>query len=243
MTEPTLDVLAVVAHGDDAEFLCGGTLIKAADQGYRTGVLDLTRGERATRGCPEVRASEAERASEILGLAVRRNAGLPDAALENSLEIRAVVAHLLRELRPRILIVPWLDGRHPDHRVAAQLAYDAAFLAGLARFQGSAYPPHRPTKLIHALAFREDAVKPTFVVDITNEMERKLQALACYESQLAGKTWAGEVFPAGERALLEQVRAKCAHYGSLIRTAYGEPFWTRETMRVDDVARLEVSTF
>lgn len=241
-TEP-LHVLAVVAHGDDAEFLCGGTLIKAADQGYRTGILDLTRGERATRGSPDVRERETQRAARILGLAVRRNAGLPDAALENSPQTRATVAAIIRELRPTVLILPWIDGRHPDHRVAAQLGYDAAFLAGLARFDAGDLPPHRPTKLLHALAFREEPVKPTFVVDITEQIERKLEALACYESQFAGKTWAGEVHPGGNRPLLEQVRARCAHYGSLIRTAYGEPFWTRETMRVDDIVALGVSTF
>lgn len=239
----TVDVLAVVAHGDDAEFLCGGTLIRCADQGYRTGVLDLTRGEQATRGTPDVREKEARRAAHILGLAVRRNAALPDAALENTPETRAIVARILRELRPRVLILPWLDGRHPDHRIAAQLAYDAAFLAGLARYEPGELPPHRPAKVIHALAFRQDHIKPTFVVDITEQMERKLQALACYESQLSGKTWAGEVFPGGARPLLEQVRAHCAYYGALIRTAYGEPFWTRETMRVDDIVALGVSTF
>lgn len=239
----TVDVLAVVAHADDAEFLCGGTLIRCADQGYRTAILDLTRGERASRGTPDLRDEEARRAAQILGLAVRRNAGLPDAALENTAETRAVVARFLRELRPRVLIAPWLEGRHPDHRIAAQLVHDAAFLAGLARYEPGELPPHRPAKVIHALAFRQDHVKPTFVVDITEQMERKLAALACYESQLAGKTSLGEVLPGGERPLLEQVRAHCAYYGALIRTAYGEPFWTRETMRADDIVALGVSTF
>lgn len=243
MIVPAIHVLAIVAHADDAEFLCGGTLIKAADQGYRTGIVDLTRGERATRGSPQEREREAERAGQILGLAMRRNAGLPDASLQNSPEARALVAVIIRELRPTIVIAPWLEGRHPDHGIAAQLVYDAAFLAGLARVESGGLPPHRPTKVIHALTYREDAVKPTFVVDITKEMDRKLEALACYESQLVGKNWAGEVFAGGDRSLPDQVRVQCAHYGSLIRTAYGEPFWTRETMRVDDVVGLEVSTF
>ncbi|MBI4521801.1 MAG: bacillithiol biosynthesis deacetylase BshB1 [Gemmatimonadetes bacterium] len=243
MIEPPIHVLAIVAHADDAEFLCGGTLIKAADQGYRTGIVDLTRGERATRGSPQAREREAERAGEVLGLAVRRNVGLPDAGLQNSPESRALVAGIIRELRPTIVIAPWLEGRHPDHAIAAQLVYDAAFLAGLARVESGGLPPHRPAKVLHALTYREHAVKPTFVVDITKEMDRKLEVLACYESQLAGKNWAGEVFAGGDRSLADQVRVQCAHYGSLIRTAYGEPFWTRETMRVDDVVGLGVGTF
>lgn len=244
MSEPGegLDVLAVVAHPDDAELLCGGTLAAAADRGRRTGVVTLTRGERATRGTPEVRDEEAARAAEVLGLTTRRALDLPDAQLVNTPEARRAVVGVLRELRPRVLILPWIRGRHPDHRVAAELGYDAAYLAGLRRLDAPG-EPHRPHKVVHALAFREDAVRPTFVVDITDAMERKLEALACFASQFEGVRGIGEVFPGGDRPLPEQVRVQCARYGSLIRCAYGEPFWSRETMRVDDIAAVEVSTF
>jgi LmbE family N-acetylglucosaminyl deacetylase len=134
---------------------------------------------------------------------------------------------------------PW--GRHPDHRVASELVRDACFVAGLARVAPE-LPPHRPRKVIHCLTYREDAVKPTFVVDISDVFERKLEAIRCFGSQFDEATQAGEVYPNGE-PLYDVVRHQAAHYGTLIRARYGEPFYTTETMRVDDVAALEVSTF
>jgi bacillithiol biosynthesis deacetylase BshB1 len=240
MDDP-LDVLAVMAHPDDAELLCGGALIRATDAGRRVGVVDLTRGESGTHGSASLRAEEADRAAEIMGLAVRRNAELPDAALFNSPEARQVVSDLVRELRPRVVVTHWIEGRHPDHRVAAELVYDACYLAGLASVGVGA--PHRPFKVVHATAYREDADPPSFVVDVTEQMERKLEAMAAYGSQFVGKTAMGEVFPGGNRSLFDQVRAHCARYGSLIRTLYGEPFRCRETFAIDDLAQLEVSTF
>jgi len=238
----TVDLLALVAHPDDAELLCGGTLARAADQGYTTGILDLTAGETGTRGNAALRSREAERAAEILGVAVRRNAGLPDGALENTPASRSAVAAHLRTLRPRTVILHWTEGRHPDHRVASRLGYDACFLAGLsnAPLDGE---PHRPVKILYATAFREDAPEPTFVVDISDQIDRKLNAIFAFASQFEGKTWAGEIFPGGHRTLRDQILAHSAHYGSRIRTAYGEPFWTRETLRVDDPVDLPVTTF
>ena len=237
-----LDVLAVVAHPDDGELICGGSLIKSAEAGQRTGILDLTRGEAGSRGTPEVRAREAEEAAQILGLATRRNAGLPDSRLENTPATRDLVAGFLRELRPRVVITHWLRGRHPDHRAAAELVYDASFLAGL-RNLGAPGEPFRPFKVVHALAFREDPQKPTFVVDITDQVDRKLQAIACYHSQFGEVVQAGEVFPGGNRTLEDQIRAQGARAGSLIRCAFGEPFWTRETVAVRSLGDLPVSTF
>lgn len=238
----SLDVLAVMAHPDDAELLCGGALIRSARAGERTGVLDLTRGEMGSRGTPALREEEANRAAEIMGLAVRRNAGLPDGHLENSLDARRTVAALIRDLRPRIVVTHWMNGRHPDHRVAAQLVRDAAFLAGLKNFDAPG-KRHRPLKVIHATAFREDADPPSFVVDISSEMETKLRAIGAYESQFTGLTQAGEVYPGGERALPDQIRAACARYGSLIRVAYGEPFRSTEAMAWSTLGTLDVATF
>lgn len=237
-----LDVLALVAHPDDAELLCGGTLIRCARAGRRTGVLDLTRGEMGSRGTAEIRAGEAQEAGRILGLAVRRNAELPDSGVRNTPETRRRVVEFLRELRPRVVITHWTNGRHPDHRATADLAYDAAFLAGLRNFEARG-EPFRPLKVVHALSFREDAPKPTFVVDITGEMDTKLQAVRAYTSQFGDVKGAGEVFPGGDRSLEDQIRAQGARAGSLIRVAYGEPFWTRETMSVDSLGDLKVSTF
>ena len=242
-TEPTggapVDLLAIVAHPDDAELLCGGTLARAADQGYRTGVLDLTGGESGTWGDAGTRRAEAERAAAILGVAVRRSALLPDAALENTPAARIIVAEHIRVLRPRVVILHWREARHPDHRAAAALGYDACYLAGLAHGPVGG-TPHRPRKVLYSLTYREDAPKPTFVVDITAQMERKLDAIFAFGTQFEGKTAMGEVFGGGERPLREQILAHHAHYGSLIRRPYGEPFWTRETMKVDDVVALEV---
>ncbi|MEE8146723.1 MAG: bacillithiol biosynthesis deacetylase BshB1 [Longimicrobiales bacterium] len=238
-----LDVLAVFAHPDDAELVCGGALIKSSRMGERTGIVDLTRGERATLGSAEIRKQEAQKAAEILGLAVRRNAGIPDAAIDNTVESRTALVEILRDLRPRVVVTHARGGRHPDHRIAAQLVYDACFLSGLKGFP-AAGKAHRPEKLVHAMAFREDVVKPTFVIDISDQIEAKLAALACYESQFAqGLVQSGEVFPGGDRPLFDQIRAKCAHHGSLIRVAYGEPFWTRETVEMESLGQLEVATF
>lgn len=237
-----LDVLAIVAHPDDAELLCGGALAKSAEMGERTGIVDLTRGERGSRGDPDLRAREAARAAEILGVAVRRNLGLPDAGLENTPATRQALVELLRELRPRVVVTHWIQGRHPDHRVAAELVYDAAYLAGLARYE-AAGEPFRPFKVVHALTYREDPEKPAFVVDITRQMEKKLAAIAAYESQFGGVGGGGEVFPAGERSFLEAIKAHAVRAGSLIRVAYGEPFWTRETLAAATLGTLPVSTF
>ncbi len=238
-----LDVLAIFAHPDDAELVCGGALLKSAQMGERTGALDLTRGERATLGSPEIREKEAQNAAEVLGLTVRRNAGLPDSAIENTVESRTALVEILRDLRPRVVVTHAREGRHRDHRIAAQLVYDACFLAGLKGFP-AAGQAHRPEKLVHAMTFREDVVKPTFVIDISDQMEAKLEALACYESQFVeGLVQSGEVFPGGSRPLVDQIRVKCAHHGSLIRVAYGEPFWTRETVEMESLGQLEVATF
>lgn len=236
-----LDILAIAPHPDDAELICGGTLAKLAREGRRTGILDLTRGEMGTRGSPELRAREAADAAAVLGLATRENLGLPDSHLENTPETRKALAVVLRRLRPAIVIGPAPKGRHPDHRVAAMLVRDACFLAGIRKLDTNT-EPHRPRKLLHAIAYREDHVKPTFVVDISADFETKLRAVQCYASQFEGVTQAGEVYPTGE-PLADVIRHQCAHYGSLIRCAYGEPYWTHETMRVDDVMGLGVETF
>lgn len=237
MTERTVDVLAVGPHPDDAELLCGGTLARSADQGYRTGILDLTRGEMGTRGTPELRAAEADAAAAALGVSVRVNAGLCDAGITNDREARVHLVGLLRDLRPRTVILPFVRGRHPDHRVAAELCRDACFLSGLAKYGSGA--PHRPHKILYALAFREDPVKPTFVVDISDQFDRKMGAIRAYSSQFEGVDQAGEAFPTGQ-PLYDLVETQFRHYGSLIRCSYGEPFYTDETVEIEDVARISV---
>jgi N-acetylglucosamine malate deacetylase 1 len=237
-----IDLLAVVAHPDDAELLCAGALLRAADAGRATAILDLTGGESGSFGSAAGRAEEAAAAARILGLAQRRSAGLPDGALHNSPEARAVVAAHIRELSPRTVITHWPEARHPDHRAASELARDACFLAGVrnAPVDGD---PFRPHKVLYCLTYAEHAPKPTFVADISDVMERKLDAIFAYGSQFEGKTAMGDVFAGGDRPLREQILAIHAYYGSLIRCSFGEPYWTRETVRVDDVTTLDAGTF
>lgn len=236
-----VDVLAIAAHPDDIELICGGTLIRAQMLGRATGILDLAAGELATRGTPELRAKEAARAAKVMGVSVRENLGLPDGGIQNTPETRAKVALVIRRLQPAIVITHSLHGRHPDHPIVAQLVRDACFVAGLKKVEPKV-PAHRPRKVLHALSFREDNQKPTFVVDISAAFEKKLEAIGCYESQFGEAVQAGEVYPNGE-PLRDLIRHHAAHYGSLVRCMYGEPFYTTETMRVEDVTTLEVSTF
>jgi len=236
----SVHLLAIAAHPDDVELTCGGTLIKAARHGHRTGIVDLTRGETATQGTPETRQAEAAEAAKVMGVAERVNAGLPDAHLHNSDEMRTVVVELLRALKPRTVILPFPVGRHPDHRVTSELCRDACFLAGLRNYPAKG-KAHRPDKVLYALAYREDPVQPTFVVDISSEFDTKMAAIRCYASQFEGVKQAGEIFPTGQD-LYELIRTQNAHYGSLIRAAYGEPFMTYETVRIDDVVTMGVTS-
>ena len=233
-----IDILAIAAHRDDIELTCAGTLIKAVDQGRRTAILDLTAGETGTRGSAELRGEEAARAAETMGVTERRNLGLPDAGLTNTDLTRRAVVAAIRHFAPRIVILPFPEGRHPDHRIASELGRDACFLAGLAKYSAEG-APHRPFKILYALAYREDPVKPTFVVDISAQFDRKMAAIRCYASQFDGATSAGELFPTGQD-LYSLVETQSAHYGSLVRARYGEPFFTHETVLVDDVATLGV---
>ena len=235
-----VDLLAIAAHRDDVELTCAGTLIRAVDQGHTTGILDLTAGETGTRGSADLRAQEAAQAAGIMGVSERRNAGLPDAGLFNTDEMRRVVVEQIRHFAPRVVILPFPVGRHPDHRIASELSRDACFLSGLARYP-AAGEPHRPHKILYALAYREDPVKPTFVVDITAQFARKMAAIRCYASQFDGARNAGEIFPTGQD-LYGLIETQNAHYGSLIRTRFAEPFFTHETVEVDDVLALSVQS-
>ena len=222
----SIDLLAIAAHRDDVELTCAGTLIKAAKQGYKTAVVDLTAGEMGTKGDAK---------------SPRENLGLPDAAIINDPGTRITVARVIRKFKPTIVIAPARQGRHPDHRVTSELVRDACFIAGLGKVAPEV-PKHRPKKVLHCISYRQDFEKPTFVVDISDEFEQKLEAIRCFDSQFAGVTQAGEVHPTGE-PLYDALRHYAAYYGAMIRTRYGEPFFTTETMRVDDVVALEVCTF
>ena len=235
-----IDILAIAAHRDDVELTCAGVLLKARDQGHTTGILDLTAGETGTRGSADLRGKEAEAAARILGVAERRNAGLRDAHLTNDEASRRVVVEAIRHFAPRVVILPFPVGRHPDQRIASELGRDACFLSGLAKYDAGG-AQHRPHKVLYALSYREDPVKPTFVVDISAQFDRKMAAIKCYASQFDAAVSAGEIFPTGQD-LYSRVEHQNGAYGSLIRVRYGEPYFTHETVEVEDVVALEVSS-
>jgi N-acetylglucosamine malate deacetylase 1 len=233
-----LDLLAIAPHPDDVELTCGGTMIKMAEAGYRTGILDLTRGETGTRGTPETRLREAARAAQIMGTRIRRNLGLPDAHLRLCDEHKAAIAEVIRELEPRTVILPYWEGRHPDHYTAAQLAYEACFVAGLKNYplSGNAF---RPFKIVYAAAYA--GVRPTLAVDITKQYDRRRKAILAYASQFrpTGKDRHPKVaLPLDE--LEGRMNDTARHYGRMIGVKYAEGFVVKEVLQTDDIVQMPV---
>ncbi len=232
------DVLAIAAHRDDVEQTCGGTLLRMAARGLRTAILDLTQGEAGTRGRSEERAREAEEAARILGVGWRQALTLPDGAIENTLENRVAIVRVLRQLRPRVVILPYWQARHPDHAVTGTLGYDACFLAGLKKIDTGG-DPHRPFKIVYASLYAD--VRPSFVVDITPFIEQRHQALMAYRSQYANQS-AGSGLFVPEEEIRERTFAEARHYGLLAGVRYGEPFVQKEVSIVDDLTLLPVQS-
>ena len=234
-----LDVLAMAAHPDDVEQTCGGTLIRMAEMGYRTGVLDLTAGDMGTRGTPEQRIAESQAAARHLRLDWRDNQHMPDARLENTIAARMTLAMRIRELKPRVVILPYWEARHPDHYRCSELGYEACFLAGLKKLDEYS-EPHRPSKVLYSSLYAD--VKPSFVVDISAQFERRMTALLSYSSQYGGAAEGAALFPQ-EQEIRDRLGAIARFYGNLIGVKYGEPFVVKETMRVDDIVTLGPRSF
>jgi bacillithiol biosynthesis deacetylase BshB1 len=234
-----VDLLAVAAHPDDIEQTCGGALLRAAEAGYRTGIIDLTAGEMGSRGTPETRLEEAAAAARVLKVGERLNMRFPDTRLINSVEYREKLAVEIRRLRPRTIIIPYWEARHPDHFHAGSIAFDATFLSGLRKLD-SDVPPHRPFKLIYSSMYGN--VTPSFVVDISPYFERRMESLFCYRSQYGAQDAASELFPDASE-IRERLAAIARFYGNLIGVKYGEPFVVKEMMRVDDVVSMPVRSF
>lgn len=232
------DVLAIAAHRDDVEQTCGGTLLRMAARGLRTAILDLTRGETGTRGTAEDRAREAEDAARLLGVSRRMALDLPDGAIENTLENRIKIVRVLRDIRPRVVILPYWQARHPDHAIVATLGYEACFLSGLAKVESGSLP-HRPFKIVYASLYAD--VRPSFVVDITPFIEQRHAALMAYKSQYANQD-AGSALFVPEEEIRERTFAEARHYGLLAGVRYGEPFVQKEVGLVDDLTLLPVQT-
>ena len=257
----SLDVLAIAAHRDDVEQTCGGTLLKAAQRGQRTGILDLTQGEMGTRGTADDRAREAADAAKILGVNWRRALDIPDGRVENTWENRLKVAGVIRQTRPRVVILPYWKGRHPDHYTASVLGYEACFLAGLAKLdpktalsselsavsegtsdlghQTSNLAPHRPFKILYATLYYD--VRPTFVVDIGEQFEGKFASILAYKSQFSDQEAGKDLFPAHDE-IRARVDAMARYYGMLGGVTYAEPFLQKEVGLVEDLLALPVKS-
>ena len=254
--EASLDILAVAAHRDDVEQTCGGTLLKAAQRGQKTGILDLTRGEMGTRGTAEEREREANDAAKILGVCWRRALDIPDGRVENTWENRLKVAAVIRETRPRVMILPYWKGRHPDHYTASILGYEACFLAGLSKLALSPQPsavsqispatdpsealaPHRPFKIIYATLYYD--IRPTFVVDISDQFQGKFASILAYKSQFTDQDAGKDLFPAHDE-IRARVDAMARFYGMLAGVKHGEPFLQKEVGLVDDLLSIPVKS-
>jgi bacillithiol biosynthesis deacetylase BshB1 len=246
------DVLAIAAHRDDVEQTCGGTLLRMASRGLRTAILDLTQGEAGTRGSADERALEAAEAARLLGVGWRQALDLPDGAVENTLENRIKIVRVLRLVRPRVVILPYWQARHPDHATVAALGYEACFLSGLAKapvvrppaqaeggLADEELPPHRPFKIVYASLYAD--VRPSFIVDITPFIEQRHAALMTYRSQYANQATGGALF-VPEEEIRERTFAEARHYGLLAGVRYGEPFVQKEVSLVDDLTLLPVQS-
>jgi len=277
---PPLDILAIAAHRDDVEQTCGGTMLKAAERGQRTGILDLTQGEMGTRGTADDRAREAADAAKILAVSWRKALDLPDGRVENTWENRLKVAGVIRETRPRVIILPYWKGRHPDHYTASVLGYEACFLAGLAKLdpqtglsarsaatiesdrlhrdpeksvvddgvragapqdsrREAGATPHRPFKIIYATLYYD--VRPTFVVDISEQFEGKFASILAYKSQFTDQNAGKDLFPAHDEIHV-RVEAMARFYGMLGGVTFAEPFLQKEVGLVDDLLSIPVKS-
>jgi len=265
-----LDILAIAAHRDDVEQTCGGTLLKMAQRGCLIGILDLTRGEMGTRGSAENRAQEAAEAARILQVSWRGALDIPDGRVENTWENKLKVARVLREQRPRVVILPYWKGRHPDHYIASTLGYEACFLSGLAKLDCSAadpaavvagvspatsragrpqdsrqdagateLSPHRPFKIIYATLYYD--VRPTFVVDITEQFEARFESLMAYKTQFSDQEAGKDLFPA-QKEIRSRIEAMARFYGILGGVEYAEPFLQKEVGLVDDLMMIPVKS-
>jgi bacillithiol biosynthesis deacetylase BshB1 len=238
MPDYQADILAIAAHRDDVEQTCGGTLLKMAERGHRTAILDLTQGEMGTRGTVEDREREANEAARILKVGWRQALDIPDGRVENTYENRLKVARVIRQLRPRVLILPYWQARHPDHATASPLGYESAFLAGLKKLDLGP-PAHRPFKIVYASLYAE--VRPTFVVDISEQFETRFSSLMAYRSQYEDQEVGSGLFPR-EGEIRERIAAMAGYYGLLAGVRYGEPFVQKEVALIDDLLAIPVQS-
>jgi len=250
---PQLDILAIAAHRDDVEQTCGGTLLKMSQKGQRTGILDLTRGEMGTRGTAADREREANEAARLMQAGWRETLNIPDGRVENTWVNRLKIARVIRRVRPRVVILPYWKGRHPDHYTCSTLGYEACFLAGLKKLEietrlreegvqleaSDSASPHRPFKIIYATLYYD--VRPTFVVDISEQFEARLAALMAYKSQFEDQQEGSGLFPQ-HAEIRDRIHSMARFYGMMAGVKYAEPFLQKEIGLVDDLTTIPVQS-
>lgn len=237
---PELDILAIGAHRDDCEIMAGGTIIKMCEKGYKVGILDLTEGEMGTRGSAEIRAKEALCAACAMGVVHRENLSLPDTRVEVNFENRLKMIEVIRRLKPKLILAPHWEQRHPDHIHTSRLVQEAVFYSGLKKYD-IGLEPHRPRKILYFLPFTFGTI-PTFFVDISEQFEKKIKAIKCYYSQFVDIQQDLHLTPylAG---ILERVEYYNGYFGRAVRTRYAEGFISTEPILLDDIMEMKAYTF
>ena len=229
-----VDVLAIFAHPDDLELSVAGTLLKLKSLGYKTGALDVTRGEMGTRGTVELRSEEALKAAEIMRLDVRENLGLPDGHVWNDEASRTKLVRVLRRLRPKVIFTQQINDPHPDHDHIAFLVREAARLSSLRNYdQETGEQALRPAPVVAHTVFSR-LVVPSFIVDVSEFADAKMQSIAAHASQFYNPESIEPETRLTSENFLDQIRARMVYYGSLIGVDAGEPFYVREALNVED---------
>ncbi|MFP3895644.1 MAG: bacillithiol biosynthesis deacetylase BshB1 [Anaerolineales bacterium] len=237
---PEIDVMAFGAHPDDIELGCGGTLIKLVSMGYSVVLVDMTRGELATRGTVETRRQEAAKALQIIGGETRENLRLEDGHIHTTKEAKDKVARMVRKYRPEFVFLPYYEDRHPDHYHTSTLVYEGIFLAGLTRYR-TGRESFRPKRLAYYMAW--DEFEPTFIVDISEQYEQKMEAIYAYSSQFRPDDDFYKQTRLTSRGYNWSLRHRMAYYGSLVGKKYGEGFLIRGVLEAPDPLGMTFSSF
>lgn len=222
-----LDILVIAAHPDDAELGCGGTIVKHTALGMKVGILDLTKGELGTRGTAETRDEEARAASKIMGISIRENLHLADGFFQNDKESQLVIIRKIRQYQPDIILANAISDRHPDHGKAATLAYDASFLAGLTKIEtidseGKSQQAWRPKHVYHYI--QSAFIQPDFIVDVTNEWEKKIEAIRAYRTQFFDPNSSEPQTFISSPEFLNFLDARAIELGNIAGVKYAEGF-------------------
>jgi bacillithiol biosynthesis deacetylase BshB1 len=226
-----IDILAFGSHPDDVELGCGGALFKLKKLGYRTGIIDLTEGELSSRGTMGQRIEESTQSAKILKVDTRQNLKIPDGNIQVTTKNRELIVKKIRQYRPILVFAPYPDDRHPDHIHASNLVTEGWFYAGVKKILKN-IPTHRSFRIIYYMAKYEFI--PSFVIDISNEFETKMKALQSYKSQFYNPKWPEEQTFISSQWFIESVEFRARHFGWIAGVKYGEPFWIKEPMAIDD---------